>query len=391
MNNLVKLICCSFLLLSIACTQKEKEADNEIVIVDVLKEYPEKKMLLQDIADVEYIRMETTDDLLWQGRQANAFTDQYIINHHFKSGDVLFFDKTGKAIKKINRQGGSGEEYSAYSNFLLDEDNKELYFDDRYKKKIFVYDLNGVFKRVLEYAPDKRYEDLRNFDANRLIAYNNLLKEDEINSYLIISKSTGEIEHEFIIPQTGRKLSNRQRIQDGENVMIYSIQTLPLTAVSPDFILADISNDTIFSMNKSMELYPIAIQQPSRPTMDPERFLFYAFDCYDYLFFEVVEKKFEGEGMNVKVKSWDLVYDKKESKLFQQNIYNGDFTSEKKISISTQMTQFSDANKNVFLQVLNAADLIEANENNQLKDKLKEIAKDLDEEDNPVLLVARFK
>lgn len=392
MNSLVKIVCCFFLLPSIhfACTQKEKVAEKEIVIVDVTREYPKKKMLLQDIAEVEYIRIETTDDLLWQGR-VNAFTDHYILNHYPKTGDILFFDRTGKGIKKINRMGNSGEEYSAYSNFLFDEENKELYFDDRYKQKIFVYDLNGDFKRVLDYAPDKRYKSLSNFDTKRLIAYNNLFKEEDVNSYLIISKSTGEIEHEFIIPQTGRKLSDQQMIQDGENIMVYKIESLPLTTVSPDFILADISNDTIFSMNSSMELHPIVIQHPSRPTMDPERFLFYAFDCRDYLFFEVVEKKFEIEGTSVKVKSWNLFYDKKERKLFQQDIYNGDFTTEKEIPVTTHKTQFSAENNNVYLEVLNAPDLVEAYENNQLKGKLKEIAKDLDEEDNPVLLIARFK
>ena len=37
------------------------------------------------------------------------------------------------------------------------------------------------------------------------------------------------------------------------------------------------------------------------------------------------------------------------------------------------------------------SDLIEANENGELKGKLKEIASTLDEESNPVLMLARYK
>ena len=44
-----------------------------------------------------------------------------------------------------------------------------------------------------------------------------------------------------------------------------------------------------------------------------------------------------------------------------------------------------------FVQRLEAPDLVEANENGELKGKLKEIASTLDEESNPVLMLARYK
>ena len=44
-----------------------------------------------------------------------------------------------------------------------------------------------------------------------------------------------------------------------------------------------------------------------------------------------------------------------------------------------------------FVQRLEAPDLIEANENGELKGKPKEIASTLDEESNPVLMLARYK
>ncbi|MDF9828724.1 6-bladed beta-propeller [Parabacteroides sp. PF5-6] len=393
MKNLISFLCVAGVLLAglPACAPKEKTVVQEVVTVDVSREYPEKKMLLQDVAEVDYIRLETSDEMLWQGWSVTAFTDRYILNQNHSTGDILFFDRTGKALRKVNRQGGSGEEYSPYSDFLFDEDGQELYFSDRNKKKVFVYDLEGNFKRALDYAPDKRYTDLKVWDAERLIAYNNVYDETIINSYLILSKETGAIEEEFSIPQTKQKLTSLLRVQDGDNVMVYRFMTYPLQAAHPNFILTEISNDTIFSMNRAMELTPIAIQQPSRATMDPEVFLFQAMDSREYTFYYTIEKKVTGEGMRAKMEDRILLYDKKEGKLYRQNFQNDDFHTEKLTPILPERTQLSLNNQNVCLKVLQAADLVEAYENNHLTGRLKEIAKELDEEDNPVILVARFR
>jgi len=393
MKTSTKLLCVFSLLLFLlpACSSKEKAAESELYLIDISREAPVKEMILQDIAEVEYIRLETSDEMLWQGWSATAFSDRYILNYNNRTGDVLFFDRTGKGIRKINRQGGSGEEYSPYSGCLFDEEREEIYFNDRDKKKIFVYNLDGGFKRVFDYAPDKRYDELTLFDADRLIAYNDQYEETEANTYLILSKQTGTVEKEFAIPPIGQKLDARHLVQNGEDVMVYSFMTYPLTAAHPGFILADISNDTIFSMNQAMELTPLAIQKPSRLTMDPQVFLFYAKETRDYLFLYTVSKKLIGQGINARMEGDHLVYDKAAGQCYRQDIRNADFTSEKKVYISPGNRQLSASNKNVYLQVLNAGDLVEAYENNQLQGRLKEIAKDLDEEDNPVLLVARFK
>lgn len=392
MKRTVKYLSCLFLFLSICfgCTPKEQVAEDDIIRINVTEEYPKKKMVLQDMASVEYIRLETPENLLWKG-QVNALTDRYIINHQSSTGDVLFFERIGQGIKKMNRQGSGNEEYSPYSNFLFDEEKNELYFDDPYKRKIFVYDLDGAFKRMLESIPNKRYQDLTHFDSERLIVYNNLSSDEETNSYLILSKKTGEIEQELTIPQTGRKISTRTLVSNGDNSYVIQLQDFPLMTSFPDFILTDRSNDTIFSMNRSMELIPFVIQRPSRSVMDPEVFLFYSLNTRDYLFLYTVEKKFEGEGLKVKAKNRDLVYDRKVGKLFQQDIRNDDFLSAKTVNIRPDITYYSPSNVGTYVEVLNASDLMEAYENNELKGELKEITQKLGEEDNPVLLIARFE
>ena len=43
---------------------KDKQSTNELITVDVTKNYPEKELTLQDFMDVEYIPLETMMSLL---------------------------------------------------------------------------------------------------------------------------------------------------------------------------------------------------------------------------------------------------------------------------------------------------------------------------------------
>ena len=44
-----------------------RQSADDLIIVDVTKNYPEKDLIVQDFFDVEYVVLETTDDFLMQG------------------------------------------------------------------------------------------------------------------------------------------------------------------------------------------------------------------------------------------------------------------------------------------------------------------------------------
>lgn len=46
---------------------KDKQSTDELVTINVNKDYPEKELILQDIMDVEYIALETTDEFITHG------------------------------------------------------------------------------------------------------------------------------------------------------------------------------------------------------------------------------------------------------------------------------------------------------------------------------------
>ena len=118
------------------------------ITVDVTKSYSSKKeLVLQDFMDVEYIPLETNDEFVNQGC-VEAVGEKYIIvTNYVSDGNIFVYDRSGKAIRKINRKGQGGEEYTSCRSITLDEENEELFVNDNYAKKIRVYDLEGNFKR----------------------------------------------------------------------------------------------------------------------------------------------------------------------------------------------------------------------------------------------------
>ena len=54
------------LFIFVGCGENKQLTDN-FISVDVTASYPQKRLILQDFMDVEYIALETTDEFLTQG------------------------------------------------------------------------------------------------------------------------------------------------------------------------------------------------------------------------------------------------------------------------------------------------------------------------------------
>lgn len=116
---------------------------------DLQKKYPKKEIILQDIADVSYVVLETNVNSL-----ANYYkitlTDSFIITRN-KRHDLLFFDKKGKFHHSFNRTGMSGEEYGdVLCNYCVDTKNKEIFIYDGVRRNFKVYNYKGRYKRTLK-------------------------------------------------------------------------------------------------------------------------------------------------------------------------------------------------------------------------------------------------
>ena len=128
-----------------------KKSTDELIIVDISKSYPKKELILQDFMDVEYITLETSDEFLTQGLVGDVGKEYLLVKNRNNDGDIFIFDrKTGKGLRKINRQGQGSEEYVRINGITLDEANGEIIV--RSVNKILVYDLHGKSKRSLNFS-----------------------------------------------------------------------------------------------------------------------------------------------------------------------------------------------------------------------------------------------
>ena len=188
-----------FLLAMSACGEGDKQAA-ETITVDVSTDYPEKELILQDIMDVEYIPLETTDEFITKGIVKAIGKNLLLVTNQSSDGDIFIFDrKSGKGLKKINRMGQGAEEYSYVSAIALDEEKQEMFVSDFGIRKILVYDLSGNFKRSFKNAGASYYNNLFNYDRDHLITYKSYSTPEENKQacHILVSKQDGSVAHEI--------------------------------------------------------------------------------------------------------------------------------------------------------------------------------------------------
>jgi len=132
------------------------ENTNDIISIDLSISYPHKEIHLQNIADIEYVALETTDDILLDETfRLSSISDKYIVGWQNKTKEVFIYNRNGKNVAKINQFGQSGAEYTSMDDIMFDEQNEEIFVVERSEiGRIQVYTLNGVYKRTLNYSKE---------------------------------------------------------------------------------------------------------------------------------------------------------------------------------------------------------------------------------------------
>ncbi len=371
------------------------ETDNkkDLIEVDVTKDYPKKDFNWEDLADIEFIPLETKDDFLCEERACIAtLTDNLIVIANWSDGNVFIFDRKGNAVKKFNHQGPSGEEYTKIGQAFFDNNKKELYVNDMFKKKIFVYDLDGNYKRSFGHIKNTQYSDIGDFSENDLICYDasTEYRTDKINPFLIISKQTGAKIREIIIPLEKKlSLSFTQSTNNGSAST--AMPEFPIMKFENDFIINELSTDTIYLLKQNYELQPIAVRTPPIQSMSPSVFLLTNMNTRRYFFMWTVKKEYNWE-TNVGFPTTSLVYDRKEKTIHEFKLY---YQGLRIMTYSTSDFPYIErtcyVKENTYVGVIQAHVLKKKEKSGELKGRLKEIAASLKEDDNPVLMLIKFK
>ena len=364
----------------------KKQSTDTLITVDVTVNYPKKELILQDFMDVEYIALETTDEFLCQGL-VKAIGVEIILVANISAGDIIIFDRNGKGIRKINRQGRGSEEYLNLNiaRIVLDEENDEIFVNDFYASRILVYDLYGKFKRSFPFNEGIRYENVYNFDRENLICDDISFRVDretlDKSPFIIISKQDGSIVNDIQIPYKQKKTTMMSRVVEanGTSMTVGSAyRYFPIIPYQDSWILTEPSSDTVFRFSTNYSMTPFIVRTPSIQSMSPEVFLLPRMLTARYYFMETSKKEQE-------FPRTDLVYDLQEKVIYEYILSNGDY-SNKKIVDAIQKN-INDGI--VFWQEIGADELVESYKKGELKGKLKEVAAELEDDSNPIIMLVK--
>jgi hypothetical protein len=379
----------AILLFTMAGCGENKQSADELITVDVTANYPKRELILQDFMDVEYIPLETNDEFITMGWLHDIGKEIILVRNRNRAtdGNIFVFDRNGKGLRIINRLGQGSEEYSFLLGITLDEDRNELFVNDRNTNKLFVYDLFGEFKRSFSNKKDISYDmGVYNFDQDHLICQDGrLLNDEHSNRFLVVSKQDGSITREIEIPYK-ESISSAVFLEGRAVMPIRNRMLVPHRDNS--FMLMENSSDTIYRLMSDYSMIPLIVRTPSIQSMRPGVFLYPAALTDRYCFMQTVKAEWDWE-TNTGHTRVDLVYDREEKALFECVVYNADYTNKQPILMTSEIT-FGD-NEIALVQKLEAYELVEAYGKGQLKGKLKEIAANLDEESNPVLMLIKYK
>jgi hypothetical protein len=389
-----------FLFVMVESIAQRQAVNNDIIIVDVTKSYSQKKeLILQDFMDVEYVALETNDEFVNQGVVLDVGRELILVRNRIDDGNIFVYDRKGKALRKINCKGQSGKEYINNYSVILDEDNKEMFVCDR--GKIIVYDFFGEFIRSIRGLDNVMmfYTKIYNYDKDNLICYD---KDNSKIPFVLISKQDGRITQEIKIPFVEKKnLQQKQpisgmnvppniQIPDGFQVgrMASALDAYrPIIPYNGNWILLEFSSDTIYTFLPDYNLRPIIARTPSIQSMSLEVMLTLRLVTERYYFMETIRNEYNFDNETGFPRTY-FIYDKKEKKLSQYAVYNGDFLNKKEI----YMFGFTPVKHECeSWYKLETNQLVEDYKKGILKGELKEIVSKLDEDDNPVIMLVKHR
>lgn len=368
----------------IAC--KSQSEKTELITINVEKNYPKKELILQDFVDVDYIPLETTDEFINKGIVKAVGKNYIAVVNGGNEGDIFLYNRSnGKGVRKINRKGQGGEEYSQITQIVLDEEQNEMFIVDYPRQKFMVYNLEGKFLRDFNFDENSYYTFVYPYDKAHLIVYKDCAHhgQPQKSCHAIISKQDGKTIREISL--------SYKELEDirytGMHEKYGEITAVPAHYLTiparKDWYLASISSDTIYRHLPNGDKHPYMVRTPSINSMDPEVFLFPKMMTEQYDFLVSIKKKMTE---HFSFPSENLIYDKQEKAVYTYTIQNTDFEGSDvaiwESSLNPEVASY---------RILYAHDLVEAYEEGKLKGRLKEIASTLDEEDNPVIMLMKQK
>lgn len=228
---------------------------------------------------------------------------------------------------------------------------------------------------------DKESLDIIN-TLQTIINKNEVFKEMDFLTKFIAHIHTGEITPlKYSIPNRIVNRSYHVRKDKSGIQGSFQINIYPLIQNTSNIMITEFADDTLYSL-KNKKLYPIMIKKPSAHKMTPPILVGVDLITNRYIFINTVEKN-PNEG---RLKQTSMVYDKQSADFYQLNLLNKDCSYKRFINMYG-----SELLHNTGISSMGAEYLLQDYKAGKLQGELKQIASKLKEDDNPILMLIKFK
>ncbi|MBN2635715.1 MAG: 6-bladed beta-propeller [Prolixibacteraceae bacterium] len=355
--------------------------NKSIPVIDKNKSYPKKEFNTE--AEVIYIPLETKKDILLdRGAHIYYVSDQRILIADWQTCDVFVFDTGGNAISHFNVKDGMGVSMINYA--VYDEQNQEIFILGKHNKKVVVYTIEGKFKRTLHLPLSIFIEEIQSFDDSLLLAKLDITdgSVEQCKPYMFISKADGSVVSGLNL--TFEKINPSILVTNGVWTRIKNDHS-GNCKFGQEYIISNMSSDTIFMLKQDKTLVPIFTQTPT-VFSDPPVIVsvgmktndFITFAIYPYDLKKAARKSLNGENQILKDEARFIIYEFKTGRFYEQK---GRGYWAEKVDIS----------ENMGVGLIYPHSLINKLKLGVLKGKLEELATKLKIDDNPVVEIVRFK
>lgn len=387
----------------IGCTNK-KDGDkiSSLPILDITKEYPIREMKLDDIADVEYVPLETTDEsLLPSPCVFFDVSDKYIITNDYYGGNIYIFTRKGKFVRKINHLGQGAEEYICINQLVVDFKSEELYVGSYNNKKIFVYSFDGDFIREIplethktDFRPIYNYNDEYLITTNKFFDFESQKCLDD-SPYLFIHKMDGSMyPSKMKVPNRITSYLKAEILKLDEGTYYGHRASLPIQSIhqnGAEILIADFTLDTLYSLIGD-ELKPIAVQYPSVSSRNPSVVIAPNIYTDSFMSFRVISMYYDkGDEERPFNEAPHFVWNRRTNKIERWKVYN---SLNQEIDILRESRSGRAGRTlpaNTICKFNNASAIIEAYKMGSLTENAIKVTSGLHEEDNPVVVIVKFK
>ena len=356
--------------------------------VDVTQAKRFAPLKVSEKATVEFIPLETNADFLLD-RVAGALinvTENYIVTVNITEGKLFVFSRQGKALHTFSRKGQGPEEFVYPIAVRVDEKSKEIFVLDY--QKVQVYSLTGKYKRSLNIPENVKIGSMFNYDDKHLICYDNhnLDRQGEKvteQPFFLFSKKDGKITR---IPLTiQNRIGQSMYIErDGKKMVVTMNNIAPMVKNGDEVVLSDMGSDVVYLYKKG-KVTPLLKRNPGTMDFNPRSAMGVVMKLGDIVWLREVKKEVKGPRPDINMLTYDVSTGEVNNLVLWDDV---NFTNPYSVQSRNERQELP---YNCTAANFQPDYLKKLNEQGHLTGRLKELAEEMLEDDNPLLILYKLK